>query len=99
MLGLDAREFVEIAGAREGLPGGADRSGQGFRRQVDGLITHAATLSLAVGWLQIAQRQVLIIVIRRVAPGGRVAVERPVAARAQRGSRSGLACDGRLRAG
>ncbi len=46
VLGLEARQCVEIAGAREGLPGGADRFGQGFRRQVDGLITHAATLSL-----------------------------------------------------
>ncbi|GAB4934527.1 hypothetical protein MAHJHV45_41670 [Mycobacterium avium subsp. hominissuis] len=46
MLGLQARQRVEVAGPGEGLPRGADRLGQRCFRQVHGLITHAATLSL-----------------------------------------------------
>ena len=46
VFGLDARQRVEIVGAGDGLAGSVDRFGQGLRRQVDGLITHAATLSL-----------------------------------------------------
>lgn len=49
VLGLGARQLVEIVGKHDRLAGGVDGLGQCFRRQhrqIDGLITHAATLSL-----------------------------------------------------
>jgi hypothetical protein len=48
VLGLGACQRVEIGRVRERLPGCVDRGGQRLHRQVDGLVTHAATLSL--GW-------------------------------------------------
>jgi hypothetical protein len=49
VLGLDACQRVKIVRKRDGLPGRTDSLGQCVRRQyrqIDGLITHAATLSL-----------------------------------------------------
>ena len=46
VFGLDARQRVQVVGKCDGLLGGVDRLGQCFRRQVDGLIAHAAALSL-----------------------------------------------------
>jgi len=45
VLSLGTRQRVEIARGSEALPGCVDRCGQRLQRQVDGLVTHAATLS------------------------------------------------------
>ena len=46
VLGLGTCQCVEVGRGCEGLPGCVDRCGQRLQRQVDGLVTHAATLSL-----------------------------------------------------
>jgi hypothetical protein len=46
VLGLDECQRLQVTRVCDGLPGGIDRIGQCVRRQVDGLIAHAATLSL-----------------------------------------------------
>src|ERR1700744_3023044 len=48
VLGLGTSQRVKIRRGRERLPGCIDRGGQRLRRQVDGLVNHAATLSFSV---------------------------------------------------
>ena len=44
MLGLGARQCVQVGRQVEGMPGRADRFGQRFFRQVHGLISHPAII-------------------------------------------------------
>ena len=46
VLGFGVRERIQTVGVCDGLLGGLDRLPQCFRRQIDGLISHAAALSL-----------------------------------------------------